>query len=62
MIPLGLASLAATVREEGYSVRIVDAWAEGLRTPEFFRRRLNEKQQAVVKGLTMVEAPEATRI
>ena len=54
MIPLGLASLAAVVLEAGYSVEVVDAWAEGLRNPDQLAGRLRALPVPRVTGVSML--------
>lgn len=47
--PLGLAYLAATVREAGHQVQVVDGVGEGLRKPRLW------KQSTLLRGLTFEE-------
>lgn len=54
MIPLGLASLAAVAREAGYSVQVVDAWAEGLRNPDLLEKRLAGVPSPKVVGVEVL--------
>lgn len=54
MIPLGLGFLAAAAREDGFSVQVVDAWAEGLNTAHALRRRLAELRTPRVAGVSVL--------
>ena len=54
MIPLGLASLAAVAVEAGYSVQVVDAWAEGLRDPDQLARRLRALPVPRLTGISVL--------
>jgi len=54
MIPLGLASLAAVALEAGYSVQVVDAWAEGLRDPGQLAERLRALPAPRVTGVSVL--------
>jgi radical SAM superfamily enzyme YgiQ (UPF0313 family) len=54
MIPLGLASLAAVALEAGYSVQVVDAWAEGLHTLDALQRRFAELRPPQVTGVSVL--------
>jgi anaerobic magnesium-protoporphyrin IX monomethyl ester cyclase len=54
MIPLGLASLAAVALEAGYSVEVVDAWAEGLREPAQLAERLRALPVPKVTGVSVL--------
>jgi len=54
MIPLGLASLAAVARAAGYSVQVVDAWAEGLSSQAAFEKRLAGLAAPKVVGVTVL--------
>lgn len=54
MIPLGLASLAAVAREAGYSVQVVDAWAECLQDQAQLRQRLKDVPSPRVTGISVL--------
>lgn len=67
MIPLGLGSLAAVAREAGYSVQIVDAWAEKRYDAIELRQRLKGIPFPRVTGVSVLTpnlrgAKEAVRI
>ena len=54
MIPLGLASLAAFARKAGYSVQVVDAWAERLQDQNHLQNRLDAIPPPKVAGVSVV--------
>lgn len=54
MLPLGLAFLAATALEAGYSVQVVDAWAEGLQEPNQLINRLRALPAPRVTGISVL--------
>jgi len=67
MIPLGLASLAAVALEAGYSVQVVDAWAEDLGDPGRLGAELRKRPAPRVTGVSVLTpnlrgATEAVRI
>lgn len=53
MIPIGLASIAAYVRNAGHSVEVVDAWAESLKDPGQLERRLKEVETPLIIGISI---------
>ena len=54
MIPLGVASLAAVSLEAGYSVRVVDGWAEGLSDSPRLIERLRKISEPRVVGVSIL--------
>jgi len=54
MMPLGLASLAGVAREAGYSVAVIDAWAEGLSSQAALEKRLAGVALPKVVGVTVL--------
>jgi anaerobic magnesium-protoporphyrin IX monomethyl ester cyclase len=54
MIPLGLASLAAVARQAGYSVQVLDLWAENLSDINLIRRRLKKITPPGVTGVSVL--------
>ena len=54
MIPLGLASLAAVAQEAGYSVQVVDAWAEELGDARRLSAELRKRPTPLVTGISIL--------
>ncbi|MDD2851540.1 MAG: radical SAM protein [Desulfuromonadaceae bacterium] len=54
MIPLGLASLAAVAQQAGYSVHVVDAWAEDLWDTQRLSAELRKHPAPLVTGVTVL--------
>jgi radical SAM superfamily enzyme YgiQ (UPF0313 family) len=54
MMPLGLAALAAYVRDAGHSVQALDAWAETLQSEEQVKQRLRNIPPPRVAGVSVL--------